>query len=937
MLVISILPNVFIFAGTGGKIAGRVIDENNKNPLPGVNVIIEGTSAGSATDIHGEYVILNVPPGFYTVKATYIGFTPLRVENLRVNIDQTTRQNFQLATEVIKGEEVTVTAERKLVRMDLTSSQKITTSEEILQMPVESFIGVLMTQAGVNTGADGALHIRGGRSNEIGYYIDGISVSNPFTTNALAINVSNKALEEMKVVSGAFNAEYGNAMSGIVNIQTKDGGMHYHGSLSINTGDYITDDTDLYLNIDDINPLANIIYEGALNGPVPIIGRGGNLTFNISARYSDYEGYLYGIREHLPNDSAKADYTDTTDWYIEMGGDNKFIPLNSSLKLNLMGKLTYRITPRIKISVQALHQGRDYKSYTTSGGHDFRYNPEGTSDYRSNNNNYSLKINHSLNTKSFYQANVFISNTDYKRFQFKPIDLDNAAPVLNENGNDLSDEYMDSTSYVYYLDQPGFGRFYILQDSKYVPSDRISPPNSATFLFGGSDREHIYRQSFSTGFKFDFTSQITTKHEVKFGVSARIDSLQERGFEVLYEKGDAFPIILPVNNSPTHDFYQKTAKFYSAYIQDKIEYDNMIINAGIRYDNFSPNEDYIINLLEPDGGDIDEEPVVIAAKSKDMVSPRLGISFPITDNGGLRFSYGHFYQMPTLKRLYTADNFGAANDPSIGYANLQPEKSTLYEFGLQQQFGRYIGIEASAFYKDTREYLALQTIKYVHPEYGSKVYSIYLNKDYGSVQGFTVSLTKLYDPASRLSIWLDYSYQKAEGNSVQSDAFMFNGLTGDEEEKLIVPLSFDQSHILNWTLMISNPNSWGLTFIGKLAGGWPYTPNIYKANYNARPNSERKPLQKNMDMRIHKTFNIGPLQYVIFAKVYNLFDHRNEKYIYTDTGRAGYTYINRSLQEGAIEPHYGEAGVKTWEEYYYQRPHYYTAPRSVKIGVSIDF
>ena len=917
---------MYIFAGTGGKIAGRIIDRESNNPLPGVNVIVEGTSAGSATDLNGEYVILNVPPGFYTIKASYIGYTPVRVENLRVNIDQTTRQNFQLATQVIEGQEVTVTAERKLVRKDLTASQKITTSEEIMEMPVESFIGVLTTQAGVNTGADGALHIRGGRSNEVGYYIDGILVSNPFTTNSLAINISNKALEEMKVVSGAFNAEYGNAMSGIVNIQTKDGGRDYHGSLSINTGDYITNDTDLYMNIDDVNPLANMIYEGALNGPVPLLSRIGNLTFNISGRYSDYEGYLYGKREHLPTDSANFE---SDDWYIELGGDDKYISLNSSKKLNLLCKLTYRITPRIKVSLQAMHQGRDYKSYSTSGSHDYRYNPDGTSDYQSHNNNYSLRINHSLNNKSFYQASVFYSTTDYKRYQFEPIDLDKAAPI---------DDYMDNTSYAYYIDQPGFGRFYILQDFKYVPSNRIiGAPDSDTFFFGGTDRHHNYQQSYSTGFRFDYTHQINTKHEIKLGVSTRIDSLKERSFDILYDGVQyPIPIILPVNNSPTHDLYQKTAKFYSVYIQDKIEYDNMIVNAGVRYDWFEPNDDYIVNLLKPEGELIDDVPEMITAESKLMLSPRLGISFPITDAGILHFSYGHFYQMPTLKRLYTADIFGASNDPEIGYANLKPEKSTLYEFGLQQQFGRYIGIEASVFYKDTREYLALQTIRYESPNYGPYDYSIYLNKDYGSVQGLTISLTKLYDPASKLSLWLDYSYQKAEGNSVQSDAFLFSVLTGEEEEKLIVPLSFDQSHIINGTLMISKPNSWGITFIGKIAGGWPYTPVIYKANYNAYPNSSRKPIQKNVDMRIHKTFRIGSLHYVVYAKVYNLFDQRNEKYIYTDTGRAGYTYINRSSQEPQIEPHYGEAGVKTWEEYYH-RPHYYTAPRSVKIGLSIDF
>ena len=120
-------------------------------------------------------------------------------------------------------------------------------------MPVETFLGVLTTQAGVNQGAGGELHIRGGRSNEVGYYIDGVSVANPFFTNGLAVSISNKALEEMKVVSGAFNAEYGNAMSGIVNLQVKDGGKDYHGSVSYQTGDHQSSDSHIFTNIDQFN------------------------------------------------------------------------------------------------------------------------------------------------------------------------------------------------------------------------------------------------------------------------------------------------------------------------------------------------------------------------------------------------------------------------------------------------------------------------------------------------------------------------------------------------------------------------------------------------------------------------------------------------------------------------------------------------------------
>ena len=249
-----------MLAGTG-KVAGVVTSKDTGEPLPGVNVFINETGLGSATDMNGDFTILNIPPGLYTLQISYIGYATYKIQGIRVSTDQTTRQNLALTQEVIEGEEVVVLAERSMVQKDLTASQTVRTADEIKDLPVESFLGVLATQAGVNQGAGGELHIRGGRSNEIGYYIDGVSVSNPFFTNSLAINVSNQALEEMKVVSGAFNAEYGNAMSGIVNIQIKEGGQNYSGNISMYTGDRYSNDTDLYTNIDDFELLKSRLVE----------------------------------------------------------------------------------------------------------------------------------------------------------------------------------------------------------------------------------------------------------------------------------------------------------------------------------------------------------------------------------------------------------------------------------------------------------------------------------------------------------------------------------------------------------------------------------------------------------------------------------------------------------------------------------------------------
>ena len=872
-----------VLYASNGKIAGRVVEKETGSPAVGVNVILIDTYLGAATDENGRFTILNIPPGTYSIRVDAIGFATITMKDVRVTTSQTTELSFTLEEAVIEGQEVTVIAERPLVQKDLTASQRVTTAKEIEDMPVESFLGVLTTHAGVNQSAGGALHVRGGRSNEVGYYIDGVSVSNPFYTNSLAVSVSNKALEEMKLVSGAFNAEYGNAMSGVVNVTIKEGGKNYDGSLSYYTGDYSSSAHDIFPNIDDQDFTANSTLDGFISGPVlPFLGD--RLTFNVSLRRSESEGYLYGIREH--NTSDYAYFPPSGDWYIQNTGDSSYVPMNPSQSTNALSKITWRVSPTMKISTQSILSKAQSKSYS----HAYKYNPDGVGTGYSANTNHSIKINHSLSPKSFYEANLFISDTDYKNYL-----------------------YEDTT------------------DSRYVSTDYINTePTSATFLFGGTQMGHTYRVSNSVGGKFDFTIQMNNRHELKTGFSFRRDNLEERNFSILYNYNYRQPTVLPENESPYHVYYKKEALQYSAYIQDKMEYSSMIMNLGVRYDVFVPNDSSITDLVYPQAGKND-------AVEKTMISPRVGVSLPITDKGIFHFSYGHFYQMPTLRNLYRESYFGAGLAPTVGYPDLKPEKTVLYEFGFQQQFGNLIGMDINLFYKDIRELLALQSIRYDSPQYGPSNYAIYLNKDYGSSKGLTLSVTKRYDPVSKTRIWLDYTYQKSEGNSVKSAAFYFSTLSGIEEEKLIVPLSWDQSHLLNTTVIIGNPGGTTLGLIGKISTGWPYTPSIPTANYVPEQNSGRKPLQRNMDLKIERRVSIGSRKVSLFARVYNLFDIRNVRYVFDDTGSAKYTYEYRSIQETEqFKAHYGEPGIHTWEEYI-TRPQYYSSPRSFKIGFSLDF
>ncbi|RMH61802.1 MAG: TonB-dependent receptor, partial [Bacteroidetes bacterium] len=225
-------------AQTTGKIAGRVVDAATGEPLPGVNVLIEGTTQGTATNIDGEYVIIGVRPGVYTVVASFVGFATERREGVQVNVDLTTTVDFQLREEVFEGEEVVVTAEQISVRKDLTSSEARVTAETIDRLPVQEVSQVLSVQAGI-TDRGGGFHIRGGRTSEVTVMVDGVPVTDSYD-GSTSVQLENEGIQELQVISGTFNAEYGNAMSGVINVVTKEGrGDRVGGSFEVYSGSYV--------------------------------------------------------------------------------------------------------------------------------------------------------------------------------------------------------------------------------------------------------------------------------------------------------------------------------------------------------------------------------------------------------------------------------------------------------------------------------------------------------------------------------------------------------------------------------------------------------------------------------------------------------------------------------------------------------------------------
>lgn len=346
LLILALVGSAF--AGTTGKISGTVTDGETGEPLAGVNVIVQGLGIGAATDAEGYYVIINIPPGQYEVRFSMIGYSVQNMTDVRVMIDLTTSLDVGLSTELIEGQSVTVVADRPIVQADVTYSQANISSEELDQLPVEEFEEVISLQAGVvNQG--GGMHVRGGRSSEVAYMIDGIPVTDPYNAT-MSVEVENNAIQELQLISGTFNAEYGQAMSGIINIITREGDLQkYGGNISYRFGRYVSNDPDIYLgklphdmeikddldvtkvdifglNGDVFTPAGRHDIQWSLNGPVP--GLRGKTSFFLSGRYEDIKGRLYGVRRFNPNsfywdadESRAVEYGELFSDFVDLGSD----------------------------------------------------------------------------------------------------------------------------------------------------------------------------------------------------------------------------------------------------------------------------------------------------------------------------------------------------------------------------------------------------------------------------------------------------------------------------------------------------------------------------------------------------------------------------------------------------------------------------------------
>ncbi len=874
-----------LFAGTTGKIAGVVTDAHSHEPLIGVNVLISGTPMGAASDMDGNYFILNVPPGKYQLEVSYIGYSPVIMKDVKVSIDQTTRIDFQMQEEAVQGEAVEVVARRPIVEKDLTSTIAKVSGDQIANLPVEDVQTIVNLQAGVVDG-----HFRGGRSNEVKYLIDGVSVNDAFSGD-YTVQAETNSIQEVQVLSGTFNAEYGEALSGVVNQVTKIAGNSYSGNISAYSGDYVTSHTGIFENIDHVSPKDIYNFQGDLSGPVPFTKK--FLKFFFSGRHYYNDGHIYGQRIFNPPDSSNFSDNNPANWYIGATGDSNYVPMNYERRTTLQGKVSIGVGSARGIIINTLYQKKDYKDYD----HLYKLNPDG--DYRR------------------FQEGLLLSANYTQTFS--------ASTFMDFSASSFASKY---NQYVY--QNP--------LDPRYVNPERKRDVSGNAFYTGGTENWHFYHKTNTATGKIDLTSQVTPVHLMKTGAEIQFHTLQYEDFQVHVDASSGFVPAMPQPGSFDYNTYKNHPYQFAYYLQDKIELEYLIVNLGVRFDYFQPDGQVLINPNQIAALDYLQPPfpdsLFRRATSKYQLSPRLGVSYPISSKGAVHISYGHFFQIPPFEYLYKNPNFRiplTGDFPEfigniIGNADLEPQRTVVYEIGLQQQLGLNLGVNVTAYYKDIRNLLGTE----LHIKNEFRKFAKYVNRDYGSVTGFTLSFEKRMSGGFAANV--DYTYQVAKGNASDPND-TFNKTQGEggqtvEPNKQLVPLDWDRRHSLNFTLTLGKPGGLIGSVIGRLGSGLPYTPSLMNQRTGLE-NSDNRPAYYNVDLYLTKYFRIFKNEFSLYAKVFNLFDIKDEINVFTDTGRAAYTLELTRAQEAP-------RGVNTLQQFF-TRPDFYSAPRQIIVGTSFSF
>lgn len=950
ILILLVCTPIFVYSQTG-KVVGKVTDLENGDALIGANVLIDGTNLGAATDVDGNYVILNVPPGSYTVIARYIGYREVRFENIKVSVNLTTEVNFELPSETYETETVVVVAPKPLINKNITNSTSIVRSEDIKNLPIRGVNSIVGTQAGIVT-QGGNIHVRGSRSDAVAFYVDGVLVNNPVFGGSTT-SIINNAIEEIQVQAGGYSAEFGGANGGIISSTTRTGDESYNFSIEAIT-DNFTDPGKEFLGGFTYGYSEYVFTAGG-----PVFPDYKNLKFFVAGSNVFQRTPAQYTREYnFPNLYDPNVPVDTFDVFYPEG----LTLNNASNTYQVQGNLSWNVNPfTFKLNVN--HQWNESRAgagWTTVN----RVNSAGLNQGYTFTSN--LKITHVISPKSFYDL-IFNYFKDYS------VQMD---PIFQHN----LPLYGDS------LENAKFGRT-LRRDGEFTTNLL-----AYGLAFTRNDRpwdEYFKNRFESYGGKINFLYQLGLIHEFKTGgeftyytirryqlpspisIADNIKSVADGDLRDVYNRLDNYGYDIFGNEIDSGVEGPKHPIFAAFYIQDKMEFSDLVVNLGFRLDYIDTDSKTFENpnnvKFDADGL-IDAESLV-EVEPTTQVSPRLGFSFPVTDRTVFHAQYGKFIQQSRLRDIYLGFNRssdvikgGFAELNPVGYG-LKPERTTSYEIGFKQQLGQNFAFDITGFYKDIKDQIQIRTI-FAEATANHLRYYALTNGDFSTVKGVEVKLD--LRRTERISATVDYTFQDARGTGSTPNTAgrtIWQSPTRTPFFPLqIAPLDFNQTHrgAINIDYRFADDDgpevfgskifqNLGLNLLFTFNSGFQYTRFNDQSFGNSRIpieplNASTTPWNFQLDAKLDKSFGVGPLNFNVYLWVINLLDIKNVVAVFPTSGDPiddGFlaTEEGRANIDGYRLTH-GEEFAQLYQELYLAsiyNPGNFGTPRQIRLGIRLDY
>jgi outer membrane receptor protein involved in Fe transport len=922
-----------------GSISG-IVKDSSGIPLEGVLIKAKGTYLGAVSESDGKYLIPNVTEGAYTIQVSFIGFKTVEYTNIKVEQGQARVLNIILsATSFTVDQEIVVVGDRPLLDIEQTSSSHIVSNDDIGKSIVKDIKDIVEQQTGV-VKDNNELYIRGGRNYENSFLLDGVSVQDPLSGTGIGMQLSANSLEEVEVITGGYNAEFGQATSGVINARTKEGRFNEYTMFFSYTRD------NLGFN-KNTNPSFNTdIVEFNLSGPEPItkyilpalkIKPPGEITFFGNFYMGLSDGFY--VNRLKSEGLYQSDFAKSKSIYSSVFGGTRFAPRQDN-NWFWLGKLTWRFTPQMKISYSfnqsvsinqnssSLQNNLEYVEPSPGYQFDFQEIMDNANTYTSNSIFHTVSWTHTTSPKTYYEVKL-------TRFY--------ANLRVDANGKNW-DEYTEPFDII----KPPF---------VYYPIDSTHTgiiPGNGFYDVGNPYTWHDHYVVEYTA-KADLINNFTPKSKFKAGIET---SFQEMQLIDIYQ-----PWIKPMGLN--NDVYKVYPAFGDIYAQHSIQYKGMIVNYGLRFDYWFPGKfvDDAVNNPEvvtiPDEtrqSYIDNTYSAFGMRWKGRISPRVGISHPITNNQTLFFSYGHFNKRPKPQFVYAKLNPQTAQSSYQKYGNpdLDPETTVSYELGLRNQFSSDDVLTVTAYYKNIYDYVSTKSIIVNSGRYIGKSYISYFNQDYARTRGIELEYKK------RIGNWfngtVNFTYSVATGKSSSSDQGYLIATRGLQEIISENYLSWDRPVTASANLFFRLEKGKGIFGFGKnilddinlktrlfFQSGKRYTPQMLTGYLeNGRPeytpdydnlNGNVAENWFNIDVNFDKYIRIMNMDLVLNLAILNLLNIDNSAIINPVTGRA-YEYGDPTPNSWN-DPLYPDLQAPLYP--YPYSPARYQAPRNIKFGVSVKF